>query len=102
MAYNRTPYIGKVEIRDWITKDKRRVAGIRVAGASGIAAHLTADEARTLADTLHDLADQLEQATEAPEHREVPQVLQPAYTGRSTLTAADGTPEQPLPATQAD
>lgn len=102
MRNDRPPYIGKVEIRDWITKGKQHIAGIRLTGASGIAAHLTAGQARTLADDLHDLADQLEQATGVQEHREVPQVLQPVYTSRSALTAADGTPEQPLPATIAD
>ncbi|MER8025338.1 hypothetical protein [Glutamicibacter protophormiae] len=102
MTYHRPPYIGKAEIRDWITKDKQRIPGIRLMGATGIAAHLTADEARTLADTLHDLSDALDQATEAPERREPPRVLQPVYTSRSTLTAADGHPEPLLPATSAD
>lgn len=102
MRNDRPPYIGRVEIRDWITKDQQHIKGIRVSGKSGIAGHLSTSEARTLADTLHDLADQLEQANKAPQHQEPPRVLQPTYTGRSTLTAADGTPEQPLPATQAD
>lgn len=102
MRTNRPPYIGKVEIRDWITKDKRRIAGIRIDGASGIAGHLTADEARKLADRLHDLVDQLEQSAQPPAHREPLRVLHPAYTSRSALTAADGTPEQLLPATIAD
>ncbi|RBL99395.1 hypothetical protein C1H84_15550 [Glutamicibacter soli] len=102
MTCNRPPYIGSVRIQEWITKDKQRINGIQLRGAWGLAAHLTPGEARTLADTLHDLADQLEQATETPEHREPPRVLQPAYTSRSTLTAADGHPEPLLPATSAD
>lgn len=102
MTCNRPPYIGSVKIQDWITKDKQRIKGIRLSGASGIAAHLTANDARTLADTLHDLADKLQQATEAPQHREPPRALQPAYTSYSTLTAADGTPEPALPTTTAD
>lgn len=55
------PYIGKVWIEDWTsTYTQQRTPGIKLGGASGIAAHLSANEARQLADTLHDLADTLE------------------------------------------
>jgi len=99
MSYNRPPYSGTVRIQDWITKDKQHIQGIRLSGASGIAAHLTANEARKLADTLHDLAETLDSS---PRTAQPPKLQQPAYTSYSTLTAADGAPEQPLPATPAD
>ena len=102
MSLNRLPYIGTVRIQDWITQDKQRIKGIRIGGRSGIAGHLTANEARTLADKLHDLADKLDPQTEPPQHTEPPKAPQPAYTSYSNLTAADGTPEQPLPTTPAD
>lgn len=63
MTYNQRPYIGAVRIQDWITKDKQRIRGIRIVGASGIAAHLTGHEALALADQLVDLAEQLPQPT---------------------------------------
>lgn len=105
MRFDRPPYIGQVRIQDWITKDKQRIRGIRLTGASGIAGHLTADEARTLADTLHDLADRLDAppaATTAPPARQqTPCGLSTLYTSQ-TLTNASGEPEQTLPASIAD
>lgn len=102
---NRPIYIGQAIIRDWITKDKKRIPGIQLLNGRGIAAHLTADEARALADRLHDLADQLDlrpQATTAPAKRQQqPCGLSPIHTSQ-TLTDATGTTEQPLPATSAD
>lgn len=99
---NRPPYIGSVRIQEWITKDKQRIQGIRLIGASGIAAHLTASEALTLADKLVDLAEQLPQATQQPQARaEQPCRPSPLYSTQ-TLTDASGTTEQPLPTTIAD
>lgn len=99
MTYDQRPYIGAVRIQDWITKDKQRIRGIRIVGASGIAGHLTASEALELADKLVDLAERLPEATTVqPARQQTSCGLAPIYTSQ-TLTAADGTPEQPLPAT---
>lgn len=99
MTTNRPPYVGSVKIQDWITKDRQRIKGIQLRGASGIAAHLTADEARELADTLHDLSDRLE----APQRLiQRPTAPQPIHSTHTELTAADGTLEPTLPATIAD
>ncbi|ALG29714.1 hypothetical protein AOZ07_12470 [Glutamicibacter halophytocola] len=105
MSFDRPPYIGQVRIQDWITKDKQRINGIQLRGAMGLAAHLTADEARTLADTLHDMADRLDAppatTTAPPARQQTPCGLSTLYTSQ-TLTDASGDPEQPLPATPAD
>ena len=105
MTDNRRPYFSIVRISEW--RDKitgQRTLGIRLSGAYGpIAAHLTAEEARNLADTLHDLADTLQAQQEPPQPPPAPrQTNVPLHTSYSVLTAADGTPEQPLPATIAD
>jgi len=96
MTY-RPPFIGSARIRDWITKDKQRIKGIQLRGAHGIAAHLTAQEARELADTLHDLSDKLEQPSLPTQPQKPPTDPPPAYITRTPLTAADGTEEPPLP-----
>ncbi|WP_334123031.1 hypothetical protein [Glutamicibacter sp.] len=113
MSYSRPPYIGAVRIQEWITKDKQRIQGIRLIGASGIAAHLTAREAIKLADKLVDLAEQLNAPKPTPAKQpatprepyltalELERLTKTVHVSR-TLTAADGTPEQRLPATPAD
>lgn len=102
MTYDQRPYIGAVRIQDWITKDKQRIRGIRIVGASGIAGHLTATEALTLADKLVDLVERLPEPTAGPPARQqTPCGLTPLHTSQ-TLTDASGDPEQPLPATPAD
>lgn len=102
MSFTRPPYIGAVRIQEWITKDKQRIQGIRLIGASGIAAHLTASEALTLADKLVDLAEQLSEPTTAPAKRQQQSCgLSPIHTSQ-TLTDASGTTEHPLAATPAD
>ena len=61
MSFDRRPFIGKVWIEHWTSMLTGKVTpGIKLGGSGGIAAHLTADEARELADKLHDLADQLD------------------------------------------
>lgn len=61
---NLRPYIGKVWHSTWTDrKTGEQTPGISMGGASGLAAHLTPDEARTLADQLHDLAEQIESET---------------------------------------
>ena len=58
---NRRPYIGKIWPHTWTDKATgTQTPGILIAGASGMAAHLTANEARHLADELHDYADKTE------------------------------------------
>ncbi|MGP5698501.1 hypothetical protein ACTXPA_06050 [Glutamicibacter arilaitensis] len=102
MTYDQRPYIGAVRIQDWITKDKQRIRGIRIVGASGIAGHLTATEAINLADKLVDLAERLPEPTTGPPARQQTHCgLTPLHTSQ-TLTDASGDPEQPLPATPAD
>ncbi|WP_413454604.1 hypothetical protein ACLQ8T_10440 [Glutamicibacter sp. FR1] len=102
MTYDQRPYIGAVRIQDWITKDKQRIRGIRIVGASGIAGHLTATEALTLADKLVDLVERLPEPTTGPPARQQTHCgLSPVHTSQ-TLTDASGDPEQPLPTTLAD
>ena len=108
MTYSRRPYIGQVRIQDWITRDKQRIRGIRLNGMSGIAGHLTATEALTLADKLVDLAEQLNAPKPTPVKKpatprepyltalELERLTKTVHVSR-TLTAADGTPEHPLP-----
>lgn len=45
----------------WLDPDRHGLRGIALRRGNHILAHYTADEARHLADTLHDLADQLDQ-----------------------------------------
>ena len=99
MTTNRPPFIGSVKIQDWITKDRQRIKGIQLRGARGIAAHLNTHQARELADSLHDLADQLEAPQRLIQRPTAPQPIHSTHTG---LTAADGTEEPPLPATPAE
>jgi hypothetical protein len=56
-----------VKVRNWTWKDQERQAtpGLALWGKNGLTAHLTCTEARTLADKLHDMADQLEARQEA-------------------------------------
>lgn len=91
---NNRPFIGAVKQHAWHDKaTNEKTTGLLIAGRSGIAAHVTKPEAYALADWIVDAADRL------PEE----QTPKPAYARHSApLTAADGTPEQPLPATSAD
>jgi hypothetical protein len=41
----------------WKAKDKTETPGIALWGRKGLTAHLTYNEARTLADSIHDLCD---------------------------------------------
>ncbi|MCQ1999539.1 hypothetical protein [Arthrobacter zhaoxinii] len=55
---NRRPY---VTVRRWEwRKDGKRTEGIGLMHGASVCAHLTPDEARALADKLHDLADTTE------------------------------------------
>lgn len=103
MRVYRRPYIGRIWADDWTDLHTGEVTpGIKLGGASGIAAHLTAEEALTLADKLVDLAEQLPQATQQPQARaEQPCRPSPLYSTQ-TLTDATGAPEPPLPTTSAD
>lgn len=54
-----------LNVRNWIWKDKARneTPGIGLLTWAGqLKAHLTPDEARALADKLHDMADQMDGA----------------------------------------
>ncbi|MCS3492414.1 hypothetical protein M2368_001417 [Arthrobacter sp. JUb119] len=94
MSNDRRPFIGKIWIEDWRNIHTGKVTpGIKLGGASGIAAHLTKSEAYALANEIVDLADQLPDPTP-------PKAPIPCYgTNSALLTAADGTPEPDLPAT---
>lgn len=59
----RRPYLNSVQPYTWRDRDGTRTPGIILNHGKLPAAHLTPDEARELADTLHDLADQIEQET---------------------------------------
>lgn len=88
------PYIGSVSPKIWndLTTGEQ-TPGVLVIGLSGMAAHLNKSECYKLANDLVDAADQL------PE----PLVPKPCYASPSDrLTAADGTTEEPLPATIAE
>lgn len=91
---DRRPYIGRVRPYTWTPKTgDDPVPGLLLGGAAGIAAHLTKTEAYELANQIVDAADKL------PE----PRAPKPCYASRNDgLTAADGTPEEPLPATPAE
>lgn len=97
---SRRPYIGKIWEHAW-TDDctGEQTPGIKLGGASGIAAHLTKDEAYSLANDIVDAADKLPEATTSPQERqETPCGLSTLYTSH-TLTNASGDTEQPLPTT---
>lgn len=53
---NRRPYL-KLMPHTWKAKDGTRTPGMALKYCGLVRAHLTPDEARTLADKLHDLAD---------------------------------------------
>ncbi len=69
MSYR--PYV-KARPYTWLTPDGTGTPGVALMQGKTVRAHLTADEARNLADKLHDLTD------------------------------AAGNPEQPLPTTHAE
>ena len=97
---SRRPYIGKIWEHAW-TDDctGEQTPGIKLGGASGIAAHLTKDEAYSLANDIVDAADKLPEATTSPQERqETPCGVPPLYTSQ-TLTNASGDTEDPLPTT---
>lgn len=100
MRVYRRPYIGRIWAHDWTDLHTGEVTpGIKLGGASGIAAHLSKSEAYALANDIVDAADKL------PEHTTAPAGLLPVECPQPpahTLTDATGTPEQPLPATIAD
>ncbi|MBE4716760.1 hypothetical protein [Pseudarthrobacter sp. AB1] len=62
---SRRPY---VTAKPYVWKDAAGVAtpGIALMQGAKVRAHLTADEARTLADTLHDMADRIDAAESTP------------------------------------
>ncbi|MGO3255073.1 MAG: hypothetical protein ACTIKH_02910 [Glutamicibacter ardleyensis] len=99
------PYIGKVWLSPWTIKStQKKIMGIKIAGMSGIAAHLDKSEAYELANTLVDLADTL--PDEAPlEPTRATQAQREHACGQPpahTLTNASGDVEQPLPTTPAE
>ncbi|WPR65494.1 hypothetical protein SLW73_03995 [Glutamicibacter protophormiae] len=55
----------KLQKRPWLDKDGTRTPGIALMHGAKVIAHMTAAEARAIADKLHDYADQTEQ-DEAP------------------------------------
>lgn len=94
------PYIGHILPRAWGDATGRKIEGLTLVGANGIAAHLTRPEAYELANRIVDAAEQLPEPRNAPKRPTPPQ---PAYAPRTrALTAADGTEEPRLPATPAD
>lgn len=57
-----TVYRPKVKVRPrvWKNGDGTELPGVAIYGGAGLQAHLTPNQARAMADRLHDLADQLE------------------------------------------
>lgn len=111
-ATDRRPY-AKVTPYTWMNGDQP-TAGIVFKHGAKPFLHVTTDEARTLADRLHDMADKIDAepvkipaasqpATSTAEQAAAQQATRPVYTSYSApLTAADGTPEPALPATPAE
>lgn len=96
---SKRPYLAAIKPYTW-NPNGESVPGLILRGRSGLAAHVTKAEAYELADQLVDAADSLPDAPQPPKARQMPQ---PCYASNSdTLTAADGTPEEPLPATSAE
>lgn len=56
---NKRPYLN-IRRRTWAHEDGSLTPGIALHQAGKVYAHLTADEARAMADKLHDYADQLD------------------------------------------
>lgn len=50
----------KLQKRPWLDKDGTRTPGIALMHGAKVIAHMTAAEARAIADKLHDYADQLD------------------------------------------
>lgn len=50
--------------RTWVDLDGSRTPGIAIMHAGKVLAHMSREEARAIADQIHDLADQLEHTTE--------------------------------------
>jgi len=50
----------------WLDRDGTRTRGVALKHRDKILAHMTPEEARALADRLHDLADRLDTETEQP------------------------------------
>ncbi|WP_207346416.1 hypothetical protein [Arthrobacter sp. E3] len=59
------PYL-KARPWTWKTQDGPQFPGIGLFRGDRLQAHMTPTEARTVADTLHDLADQIDQETLIP------------------------------------
>lgn len=57
---NRRPFL-TVRPYTWRAPDGTRTAGVALKRGGLIRAHMTPDEARVMADKLHDIADQTEQ-----------------------------------------
>ncbi|MEV8148742.1 hypothetical protein AB0O52_11445 [Arthrobacter sp. NPDC080073] len=57
----------RLRVRWWVWKDRERneTPGIGLFRGQDLQAHMTPEEARTMADTLHDMADHIEAATQA-------------------------------------
>ncbi|QHK18818.1 hypothetical protein GU243_02420 [Pseudarthrobacter psychrotolerans] len=51
----------------WKARDQIRIPGIGLFRRDAMQAHLTPDEARALADRLHDMADRVDSATTSKE-----------------------------------
>lgn len=106
MINDRRPYATLIPYT-WM-RDSHQTPGILFRHGTRPLLHVTADEARTLADNLHDMADRIEAEPDyaaaadlSPAiHAGAPQRTRPLYARHSTqLTAADGTPEPQLPTT---
>lgn len=53
----------KIRKYTWLDKDQSRTPGIAIMHAGKVLAHMSAEEAHSLAYKIHDLADQLEHTT---------------------------------------
>jgi hypothetical protein len=59
MPENRRPYV-KVRRWEWRDADGIKTPGVGILRGQAVVAHLTPDEARRMADRLHDMADAAE------------------------------------------
>lgn len=104
----RRPYT-RVYPYSWQNDGEEPIPGIVFRNGAHMSLHVTPDEAYELANLITDMAERLE-AGEAPicspttsEAGDAHQVIVPARVRHSLpLVAADGDPEQPLPANTAD
>jgi len=92
----------KFRIRSWTDYETgEEIPGVSISARYGMIAYLTVTEARATADKLHDFCDQLE-ATAAPPKAKRQRNRTRTRHSSTTLTDANGAPEEPLPTAPAE